>query len=108
MPASLTVITAAELTTTTGFRDVTALEEHAMFNENAQTIDIDGVPQRVRGMAVTPSFFPLIRVQPVIGRAFTSEEAEIGNESKVILSFDLWQELFNGDSNVVSRTLRMG
>src|SRR5262245_49812488 len=46
-------------------RDVTALGEQALFNQVNETIDIDGAPQRVRGFAVTPSFFPLVRVPPV-------------------------------------------
>src|SRR5262245_25983136 len=34
-------------------RDVTALGEQALYNESNETIEIDGAPQRVRGLQVT-------------------------------------------------------
>ncbi|MBI4474132.1 MAG: ABC transporter permease [Acidobacteria bacterium] len=88
-------------------REITVFEEQAMFNNNAQTIEINGIPERVRGLAATPTFFRLIGVAPIVGRAFTDAEGEVGNETKVILSYSLWQNLFNGDPNVIGKTLRM-
>jgi predicted permease len=89
-------------------RHVTALEEQAMFNRAGQTVDVDGAAERIPGMAVTPSFFPLLRVAPALGRPFTPEEGEVGANRKVILSDPLWRRLYGGDRNIIGRDLRLG
>ena len=81
-------------------KEVPALEEQAMFQERSRTLDLKGVPTRIAGMMVTPSLFRLLRTAPVIGRAFTDAEGELGNEQKVILSQGLRQELFPGQDPV--------
>src|SRR5215831_6042356 len=55
-------------------RDVTALAEQALIGMRSQTIDSNGTPTRARAMQVTPSFFRLVRVPPLLGRTFSDEE----------------------------------
>lgn len=86
---------------------VTALQDQAMFNFASQTVDLQGTPERIRGMTATPSLFSLLRVSPALGRTFTPEEGEIGAEQKVILSDGLWRQLFGGDPSAVGKTLRL-
>jgi predicted permease len=88
-------------------RDVSALEEQALLRTRSQTIDQNGSPTRVRMMQVTPSFFRLVRVSPMLGRIFTNDEGEIGQEKKAILSYALWQAGFGGDGQVIGRDVRM-
>ncbi len=88
-------------------RDVTALEDVAMFNTQGVTIGEKGSVQRVASMSITPSLIKILRVHPLIGRSFTEEEMEIGNERKVILSYALWQELYGGDRSAIGRDLRI-
>jgi predicted permease len=66
-----------------------------------------GSTEQVRTMRVTPSFFPMLGVQPVVGRTFTEEEMDIGNEQKVVLSYGFWQERFGGDPAAVGQSLRL-
>src|SRR6267154_6597496 len=68
-------------------RDVTALQDQAMFNSLAYTMNDNGAPERVSGMQSTPSLFRLLSVSPILGRAFTDNEGEIGSEQKVMLSY---------------------
>lgn len=86
---------------------VSALQDQAEFRFADQTLTINGMPEQARGMIATPSIFPLLQVQPLVGRAFTQAEGEIGNEQKVILSYGLWQELYAGNRNVLGRDLRL-
>ncbi len=88
-------------------RAVTALEEQAMFHGVDQTLEVNGIPEQVPGMAVTPPFFKLVGIFPARGRAFTPEEGEIGSEHKVILSYALWQQLYGGDPFAIGRELRL-
>src|SRR5262245_44325882 len=87
---------------------MTAFEQQAMYTfQGGGTIDINGTPERVFGLAVTPSLFPLLRVQPLVGRAFTEEEGEVGNEQKIVLSYSLWQRLYGTNTNALGRELRL-
>jgi predicted permease len=88
-------------------RDVTALQDQAMFNSVAFTMNDNATPERVSGMAATPSLFRLLRVAPALGRAFTDNEGEIGSAQKVMLSYGLWQKLYAGDASVLGRDLRL-
>jgi len=88
-------------------RDVTALGEQALFREGGMTVGADGSPEQLDVLRVTPSFFPLIAVQPFMGRAFTEAEGEIGAEQKVILTYATWQRLFGGAPDVVGKPLRL-
>jgi len=88
-------------------REMTAFESQAVFRQREQTIELNGLPQRIHAMAVTPSWFTLLRVSPVIGRPFTEAEGEPGHEHEVILSYSLWQQLFAGDHSVLGRDLRI-
>lgn len=88
-------------------RATTVFEEQAMYNTSSLSMDQDGAPTRVRVMNVTPSFFRLVRVAPRVGRAFTEQEGEPGNEKKIVLSYGLWQTQFGGDPQAVGRELRL-
>ena len=88
-------------------RAVTALQEQAMFDQTDLTLEVNGAAELVPGMEVTPSFFKLVGIAPVRGRAFTQEEGEVGNDHEVILSHALWQQLFGGDPSAIARELRL-
>ncbi len=64
-----------------------------------------GRPERIQGAFVSPSFFSILGVDPVRGRAFTPEEGEPGNNQELLLSYGLWQRRFGGDPGIVGRTL---
>ncbi len=82
-------------------------EEEAMFRSEDQTVDVNGTPERVKGMRITPSMFPLLRISPALGHAFSEADGEPGNEQKVILSYGLWQQLYGGNKDVVGKDLRI-
>ena len=87
---------------------LTTLEEQGMFTFWYDTLTLDGVPQEVRGMRVTPSLFHVLRIAPALGRTFTDAEGEFGQDKKVILSYSLWQRLYGADPAVVGQSLRLG
>jgi predicted permease len=88
-------------------REITAFESQAMFRQRDQTVELNGVPQRIHGMVVTPSWFTLLRVSPELGRPFTEEEGEAGRDREVVLSYGLWEQLYAGDKSVLGRDLRI-
>ena len=63
-------------------RETDVFEEQALYNGRNASIDQNGTPVRVRVTQATPSFFRLLRVGPALGRTFTEQDGEVGNEKK--------------------------
>jgi putative ABC transport system permease protein len=66
-----------------------------------------GDPERLEGQRVSTNLFPLLGVEPQIGRVFTAAEDQPGNERVVLLSYGLWQRRFGGDAGIVGKTLQL-
>ena len=62
-------------------------------------------PEKLWALHVTPDIFPILGVQPLLGRVFLPEEQEAGKEREVVLSYPLWQSHFAGDPNVLGRSV---
>ncbi len=90
-----------------GLRELTVFQSQAVFRERDQTVELNGIPERIHGMVVTPSWFTLLRVSPALGRPFSEEEGETGRDKEVILSHGLWEQLFAGDRSAIGRELRI-
>ncbi len=55
----------------------------------------------LRGAAVSPALFPLLRATPHLGRLFTEEEAREGADGVVLLSYRAWTNHFASDPGIV-------
>ena len=64
-----------------------------------------GDPERVQGLLVSASTLPLLRVQPILGRAFSAEDDTPGAARRVMLTHGYWQRRFGGADNVVGQQL---
>jgi predicted permease len=62
-----------------------------------------------RGVArVTPGIFDLLGgVRPVRGRLFDASEGKPGANDRVLVSEDVWRELYRSDPGLVGRTIRI-
>jgi predicted permease len=86
---------------------VPALEELAIFRQEGVTFGDENSAERLQNIRATPSFYRLVRVQPELGRPFSDDEGEPGQESKVLLSHGFWLRKFGGDPHVVGRMIRL-
>jgi putative ABC transport system permease protein len=66
----------------------------------------DEKPQQITVAFVTPNFFPLLGVNPVLGRQFTPEEGRPNGPALVMLSYGFWQRRFGGDPSVIGKAVR--
>lgn len=64
-------------------------------------------PHEAEGMSISPNFFSVLGVAPMLGRAFTQEEAQPGKDGEVMLTWPAWQRLYHGDAAVIGKTMRM-
>ncbi len=86
-----------------------SMEEVAAVSTEAVTFTAgQGDPEVVRAGWVSPSMFTVLRTPPLLGR--TLIEADGGPEpaAVTVLSYDLWQRRFGGDSTVVGRLVNLG
>lgn len=91
------------------FRDFQQLNRSfsdlAAIGSGSVNLGVKGSPQRVVGASVSPSLFPMLGVQPLIGRSFLSEEAQPGRDHEVVLSYGLWRRVFVANPKVVGSTI---
>jgi predicted permease len=81
--------------------------EVALIGGAGYEVGMEGSPQRIQGRNVTPSFFQVLGVRPLVGRTFTEEEAVLGKEKVAVLTEGLWKDLFARDPNVVGKEIRL-
>ena len=59
------------------------------------------------GVTATADLFGTLGVRPLLGRTFTAVEQEPGRDRVAVLSYDCWQRRFDGDPQIIGRTLRL-
>jgi hypothetical protein len=64
----------------------------------------DGQPEQLSGKKVTPNFFDVLGVQPVVGRPLTAEEDK-AQTPVVVLGYNLWRRRFGGDESLIGRSI---
>jgi predicted permease len=81
--------------------------EVALIGNDGYDVGLANAPQRISGQYVTPSYFRILAVQPVLGRTFTEDEAIPGKDKVAILSEGLWKDMFGRDRRVIGRDIRL-
>jgi putative ABC transport system permease protein len=88
-------------------REVDALQDVA----GAWPININltgsGQPERIAGAGVSPNFFRVLGVAPALGRDFTDDDTGGHVGYVALISHELWQRWFGGDSAAIGRTVRL-
>jgi len=60
------------------------------------------------GMLVSGNLFPVMRVEPELGRAFRLDEDQVaGRDAVVMLGHDFWEREFGADRSILGRTIRL-
>jgi len=75
-----------------------------LFSRNLTEVE---EPERLQGWQVSANFFPLLGVQPVVGRTFLAEEDNPGGQRVVLLSYGLWRHRFGSDPSLVGRPVTL-
>ncbi len=78
----------------------------ATFDINSVNLTGDQEPVRVFGLQATASLFPMLGVQPVLGRFFTADEEQSGHHV-VVLGTDLWKTRFGADPRIAGKQIQL-
>lgn len=88
-----------------GFSDL------AIVGPDATRYDLLGtdgqLPETVRGNECSWKLFPMLGVEPALGRGFTAADDRPSANGTVVLSWGLWKRRFSGDPSILNRTIRL-
>jgi putative ABC transport system permease protein len=85
-----------------GFSSLTA------YDRMMYTSSSPGQPaERLLAIRFTGGVMETLAVQPLIGRGFSAEEFEPGQDQVVMLMESVWRARFGADPNILGRTLRL-
>lgn len=87
----------------------TALENMALAQSWDVTVSGRITSNSTAGMTVTPNYFSVLGVTPLLGRLFTRSDADASAQhpTVVIVSYAFWQRQLNGDPNVIGRAVSL-
>jgi predicted permease len=84
------------------------LQDAAIFQAKSFSVGAENDHPRIaNGLVISSNFFSVLEVQPMLGRAFTPEEATAGRDDEVILTWEAWQRYFHGDPGAIGQALRI-
>jgi predicted permease len=83
------------------FTSMTAFEQ-ATFNSASQNTSLP-----VGGARVDGNFFSTLQSFPEVGRAISPEDDHPGHDDVVIISHALWQSMFGGSAQILTKSLRL-
>ena len=64
-------------------------------------------PQRIDGMRTSSGLLHMLGARPLLGRLLLPEEDQPGKPPVAILSYNLWQRLFNADTKIIGRSITL-
>jgi putative ABC transport system permease protein len=64
-----------------------------------------GSPEWLEGQRGTASFFSMLGVPPLIGRPILESDEILGAPRVVLLGYSMWQRRFQGDTNLLGKTM---
>ena len=82
-------------------------EELALVSGRSAILTGEGEPERVQAGTATHTFFPVLGVEPFLGRLFTAEEDMPEATDVVLLTYGLWQRRYGADREIVGRAIQL-
>src|SRR5712672_4047972 len=94
-----------------GYKDlkkVSSLDDVFLQRQNQRNLTGNQIPVSVNVGLYSPNLFQYMGVTPLLGRAFSPDDAPGGNAAPVaVLSYLFWQRQFGGSRNVVGKSIEL-
>jgi len=88
-------------------KEAKSFESIAAYNWSFNFLVLPQGSESLEGMAVTRDYFRVAGLRPMLGRTFLPSETGPGRAPVIILGYSLWQRQFNGDPNIIGKTVRL-
>ena len=82
------------------------LSDISIYSFSAKEVIVDGKPDRLDGANIDENLFPVLGLQPMLGRTFVSDDMRPGVHV-VILSHKFWRNRFASDPAVVGKSMQL-
>jgi putative ABC transport system permease protein len=82
-----------------------SFEDMAALNWKNFGLTGDGEPERILAHGASANFFPLLGVQPLIGRNFSPDEDKPDSAKVAIIGYGLWKGRYGGDPATLGRDI---
>jgi predicted permease len=79
----------------------------AAYRHEDMNLTGSGEAERLKATQVSASFFPLLGVEPAIGRGFSPEEDRRGAAPVVVLSGGFWKRKFGGSPGILGKVVTL-
>ena len=96
------------------FPDYVDLRDHsqaiaamAAYTRTAGTLTNGEDAKYLEGIAITPEVFDVLGVPPLLGRAFTKEDAKNEANRVVVLTYPFWKSAFAGDPKIIGQQVTL-
>jgi putative ABC transport system permease protein len=63
--------------------------------------------QSFEAMAVTPEYFSVVGLEPVLGRKFVASDINPSATPVLMIGYELWQRRFGGNPNILGQSVRV-
>src|SRR5262245_53852381 len=86
-------------------REAHAFDGLALYRYGRVRLTHGEYPEMLVAVRVSPSLLSVLRVEPLLGRAFRPEEGRSGQTDVAILSYGLWQRQFGSDPAIIGQSV---
>ncbi len=83
------------------------LENMAAWRSLSLALTGSGEPTQLSAQTVSSEFFPLLRVEPLLGRTVSEDDDRPNAPQVAVVSHRLWQGRFGGDPHIVGRFIQL-
>jgi putative ABC transport system permease protein len=84
-----------------------SFQSAALMKEDSVPLGLGGHPLRINVLNATPGIFSVLDSVPLLGRAFSPQEAQLGHEHVVVLMDALWRNQFRSDPRILGKTITL-
>ncbi len=84
-----------------------ALANSGLYRNHGYNLVLGSRRSRLNGIEATVSVFSTLAVRPALGRVFGSQSNKPGAQPVAVLSYRLWQRLFDGKVSAIGKTLHL-
>lgn len=88
-------------------KTVRGLTEFSAYQNISVNLASADAVRRYSGVKAQANLFELTRVQPLLGRTFLAAEDQPGAEKVVVLGYDVWQNQFAGDQQILTQSIKV-
>jgi predicted permease len=82
-----------------------AFDSIGYFTEMVPTLGGNANPRLVAQIISSANLFDLLGARPTLGRAFLPQDGKLGHESVVVLTEQVWKEMYGGDPHILGRVV---